>query len=402
MHSSALNRRKLWAMSCETLFQNAAASVAPEMLGKLYRRYQIPLPDADRGKVALYQVAHEYCHHDSPFSRHIQRYLNRKHIALITQFALCQPENLRVTVEALIKGSQTTLPDTLPGILWAVSSDPREAVRPLEKLLIDELHWLSHCLLLAQFQGNVRILGPEVQLSEAEREAMHQELEHLKAERCTLRQEIQQHQHRANRLTKDNAQLQRQLKVLKRRCETLEQQRTTVSADSSAQGVTQRDLKKLQYEVGKLTQALREKENETQHLMALVSSESITANPVGEGANEPLSALPEAAWPSIDLSGKTVALIGGLTKASMHYEQAIHQLGGNCVRHAGSAHQGQKKLANIIRQADMVFCPVDCVSHGTATSAKKLCRTLDKPCYFLRSSGISHIREKLREVARYA
>ena len=46
----------------------------------------------------------------------------------------------------------------------------------------------------------------------------------------------------------------------------------------------------------------------------------------------------------------------------------------------------------------MVFCPVDCVSHGTASAAKKLCRSLDKPCHFLRSSGISHLRQKLREV----
>ncbi len=115
------------------------------------------------------------------------------------------------TVEALLTDSQTALPDTLPGVLWAISSDPREAVRPIEKTLIDALHWLSHCLLLAQFQGNIRILGPEAQRSEAEQEALHQEMEHLKAERCTLRQEMQQHKHMASRLTKDNAQQQRQI-----------------------------------------------------------------------------------------------------------------------------------------------------------------------------------------------
>ncbi|PON15046.1 hypothetical protein C2W62_25895 [Candidatus Entotheonella serta] len=280
-----------------------------------------PLPETDCDKVALYQVAHEYCHHDTPFSRQLQRYLNRKHAASIAQFAIAQPEDLRVTVEALMMDSQTALPDNLPGVLWAISSDPREAVRPIEKILIDALHWLSHCLLLSQFQGHVRLLGPEEQSSAGERQALQQEIEHLKAERCTLRQEMQQHKKTASRLTKDNAQLQRQLEAVKRRCELLEEQRQNDSAAALPQGVTQRDLKKLQYEVGRLTKSLHEKENETQRLTALVSSyESMTTETTGESADARLSARPQSAWPNIDLSGKTVALIGGLTKASMHYE----------------------------------------------------------------------------------
>lgn len=99
------------------------------------------------------------------------------------------------------------------------------------------------------------------------------------------------------------------------------------------------------------------------------------------------------------LHGKTVALIGDLVKASMHYEEAISQLGGSGVQHDGNANQGYKKLAKLIQQADVVLYPVDCVRHGAAHSAKKLCRALDKPCYFLRSSGISQIRETLRQVA---
>ena len=400
MHSSALNRRKLWAMSCETLFQNVAASVPPEMLVKLCRRYQLPVPDANRGQVALFQAVHEYCHLDSPFSRQLQRYLTRKHAALTAQLALLQPDALRDTVETLLKDFQTTLPDSLPGILWAVSSDPRESVRPVEKLLIDELHWLSHCLLLAQLQGQIEIVGPEEKMSRPDRAILCQEVEQLKAERATLRHDLQQQKTLENRLTRENTQLQRKLDALVLRCETLEQQRQTLPAAATSQGVTPRDLKKLQYERSKLTDTLREKEDEIQRLKAIVSSyEATAADAIVEAAEEQLMALPETEWPDIDLSGKTVALIGGLTKASMHYEQAIHELGGSCVRHEGNAHQGDKKLAKVIRRADVVFCPVDCVSHGTATSAKKLCRTLDKPCYFLRSSGVSHIREKLRELS---
>jgi hypothetical protein len=80
-----------------------------------------------------------------------------------------------------------------------------------------------------------------------------------------------------------------------------------------------------------------------------------------------------------------------------HYEHIIAAFGGDCRRHTGN--QGQKKLAEVIKQADIVFCLVDCNSHVAAATAKKLCRRLHKSCYFLRSSGLSHLKEKLRELA---
>ena len=87
MTRSVLNRRKLWTMSCEVLFQNFAASLTPDLIVKLCRRYQYPLPDASFSDLALYHLAHEHCHRDSPFSRQVQRYLNRRYEALISQIA---------------------------------------------------------------------------------------------------------------------------------------------------------------------------------------------------------------------------------------------------------------------------------------------------------------------------
>jgi hypothetical protein len=400
MHSSTLNRRKLWTMSCETLFQNVSASLTPALIIKLCGKHQIPLPGANRGKVALFQLTHEHCHHDSSFAQQVQRHLNRKHTALIAQMALLQPEDLRATVESLFLGGQPIPPDTLPGILWAVCSDPREAVRSTEQSLIDELHLLSHCLLLAQVQGYIQIAGPEDKMADSKRDTLQQELEQLKAERYALQHDVRQLQSVNTRLAQDNAHLQHQIDACEQRCEVMVKQHQIPQVANAPQSVTPRELKKLRYELAKLTDTLHEKEEATQRLMALVSSyESMTADSASQEVGRRHTAQPEPEGPSFNLHGKTVALIGGLTKASMHYEEAISQLGGSCVRHSGNVNQGHKKLAKIIRQADVVLCPVDCVSHGAAHSAKKLCRTLDKPCYFLRSSGISHIREKLRQMA---
>ena len=396
MTNSALSRRKLWTLSCEALFQNFAASLSPDFITKLCRRYQYPVPDASHSSLALYHLAHEHCHRDSPFSRHVQRYLTRKYEALISQMAQLSPSDVRARVAAVLAQQQAPSASALPGMMWAVCSDPRPEVRPIEKFFIEELHLRSHCVLLAQFRGETPA-ETDPAGADAEREALEKTLKQLETERDDLRQDVHTLQLTNTRMKRDNTRLQGDLDGMRQHCAVLEEQRRSQAAQA-AQGVTLREVRKLQYEVGRLSDALREKEAEGARLAALVASYEPTPPTHDYPADEDVSGEPPPEWPVFDLHGKRVALIGGLTKASGHYEQAISDLGGLCMRYEGSANQGHKKLARIIRQADVVFCPVDCVSHGTANAAKKLCRSLDKPCHFLRSSGISHVREKLREV----
>ena len=398
MTTSALSRRKLWTMSCEALFQNFAASLSPDFIVKLCRRFQYPVPDASHSNLALYHLAHEHCHRDSPFSRQVQRYLNRRYEAPISQLAQLSPSDVRARVASVLAQQQAPSSSALPGVMWAVCSDPRQELRPIEKFFIEELHLRSHWVLLAQFRGETPS-EPEAASADAEREALEQTLKQLETQRDDLRQDVQNLQRANIRVKQRNTRLQGELDDVKQHCAALEQQCRRQAAQA-AQGVTLREAKKLQYEVGRLSDALREKEAEALRLAALVASHE-PRSPLDAAAVDvdlPHSEPSPTECPVFDLNGKRVALIGGLTKAAGHYEQTISDLGGLCMRYEGSANQGHKKLARIIRQADVVFCPVDCVSHGTASAAKKLCRSLDKPCHFLRSSGISHVREKLREV----
>ena len=393
MTSSALSRRKVWTMSCEALFQNFAASLTPEFIVKLCRRFQYPVPDASHSNLALYHLAHEHCHRDSPFSRQVQRYLNRRYEAPISQLAQLSPSDVRTRVASILAQQQAPSSSALPGHMWAVCSDPRQELRPIEKFFIEELHLRSHWLLLAQFRGETASEAGAAD-ADVDREALEQTLKQLETQREDLRQDVQSLQRANTRVKQHNARLQGELDDVKQHCAALEQQ----CRRQAAQGVTLREAKKLQYEVGRLSEALREKEAEALRLAALVASQDPKSPLAAVDVDLPPSEPSPTECPVFDLNGKRVALIGGLTKASGHYEQTISDLGGLCMRYEGSANQGHKKLARIIRQADVVFCPVDCVSHGTANAAKKLCRSLDKPCHFLRSSGISHVREKLREV----
>ena len=396
MTTSVLNRRKLCTLSCEALFQNFAASLTRDLIAKLCRRYQYPVPHARHSDIAFFHLAHELCHRDSPLSRQVQRYLNRRHERLISILAQSSPSSVRARAAEVLAQKQSATTNLLPGMLWALCSDPRQEIRPIEKVFIEELHLRSHSMLLAQFRGEIRLAGDsESAVAAAEHEALQQTLKQLETERHDLRRNVQSLERDNSRIRHDNARLRDDLNAVKQRFTELERQRLS----QVMQGVKAREVRKLQYEVARLSEALRDRETEVARLASVVPSRKPAPQlPVDPHPEEVSGESPLHEWPVFDLRGKRVALIGGLNKASGHYEQTISELGGRCMRYEDSANQGHRKLASIIRQADVVFCPVDCISHGTANAAKKLCRSLDKPCHFLRSSGISHVRQKLREV----
>ena len=315
MTRSPLSRRKLWTMSCETLFQNFAASLTPDFIVKLCRRFQYPVPDASHSSLALYHLAHEHCHRDSPFSRQVQRYLNRRYEAPILQMAQLPPSDVRARVAAVLAQQQAPSSSTLPGVMWAVCSDPRQELRPIEKFFIEELHLRSHCLLLAQFQGETPC-EPDPAGADAEREALEQTLKQLETERDDLRQDVQSLQGANTRVKRHNARLQGELDDVKQHCAALEQQCRRQAAQA-AQGITLREVKKLQYEVGRLSDALREKEAEAVRLAGLVALHE-PRSPLDDDTADvdlPPSEPSPTQCPVFDLHGKRVALIGGLTKA---------------------------------------------------------------------------------------
>ena len=392
MPSWTVSRRKLWTMKCESLFQIMASSLSPEVLEKFCRKHRIPGPTRVSGKADWYQWAHEQCHKDSPFARRMQHYLNRKHTVVLTRFRVSSLESVQQMVETIVTHAEAPLPKDIAGIIWAIASDPRQEFRPLEETLVNGLHLLSHHLLVTHLRGDASFVGAEKTVTATQETALQQEVAQLRSEHQALRTSL-------TCQTQENERLQQQLQALTRSYSTLQQQLQTVQTTAADRGTTGRDVKKLRHQVDKLTTLVDERERTIQQLHRLVQSdaarlnESEQANPDQEKPATPL--LP----PSPGLQGKKVALVGGMGRAVPHYLETIQALGGCCLHHNGNLSQGEKKLAEIVKQADIVFCMVNRNSHLAATCTKKLCKALHKPCYFLPSSGISQVRDKLLELA---
>lgn len=67
----------------------------------------------------------------------------------------------------------------------------------------------------------------------------------------------------------------------------------------------------------------------------------------------------------------------------------VENLNGHFSHHDGGVDDNIGRLGGVLSQADVVLCPVDCVSHGACIRAKTFCKQTAKPFVPLRSAGLS-------------
>jgi hypothetical protein len=90
-----------------------------------------------------------------------------------------------------------------------------------------------------------------------------------------------------------------------------------------------------------------------------------------------------------DLDGITVLYVGGRPTQVPHLRQAAASRGANLLHHDGGIEDNDLMLAGLVSRADLVFFPVDCVSHAAVGTVKRTCRNAGKTYRPLRSAAVT-------------
>ncbi len=99
------------------------------------------------------------------------------------------------------------------------------------------------------------------------------------------------------------------------------------------------------------------------------------------------------------LDGVRVAYVGGVESLESSYKDLAESFGCQFCYHCGHCERGKSAIASLIDGNDVIFCPVDINSHNACRLVKKVCKLRDKPCCFLRSSGLSALKKGLANLA---
>jgi hypothetical protein len=360
----AKSRRKLWEIPSHLHCSVIGTCLSMDDLRKLTRK----------GGMRISDDATDYCVHsyfvreagtESKLARLLHKMLDDKHAVDIRRFSAVAAD--AAAIEALWEKAMES--GRVAGAYWAVLS-LRCAPSELVTVVYGQVHMLSHVLGSYNRNAIQRLATAEKQIIELTRQrdaamSAKLELERAKEKRiCELETELCRL--RASGTVTVTTAYPREMTTLKSRLARAEQR---VAAERERRRVAEARLEQLDL------------------LDTRVS------------ADQPVAAAEAPALPqqtTVNVAGQCVLYVGGRQALVPHIRSAIERRQGRLLHHDGGLEQAPKMLENLVTQADMVFCPLDCVSHSACLRVKKLCQRLDKPFLLLRSSGASSLVRVLR------
>ena len=98
------------------------------------------------------------------------------------------------------------------------------------------------------------------------------------------------------------------------------------------------------------------------------------------------------------LTDTTLLYVGGRTGHVAGLRSIAARFSASLMHHDGGLESSTAQLAGLIARAEMVFFPVDCVSHDAMHLVKRLCRQAGKPYFPLRRASLATFLVALRNI----
>jgi len=324
-------------------------------------------------------------------SKLLQKALDRRHRSAITQFNRAQdPEGLRALWSNAVQRAE------IPGGYWAVLTHP-QSTEDLARQVFGEVHMLSH-LVGAANRADIR------------------RLRELESENAALQEKVARQQSRLRdavvkrdttiaslheMLGKAIASTQHVPKTIPECSNQLEQQTTAqligelrrrLAAEVASREKMQRRLETVTSERDterRQRRASEECERELRQELESVEFSLSDQLPTFAGNDEQ----------GIDLRGTILLYVGGRVHQSPKLRALVESSGASFLHHDGGIEDRSGLLEAQVSRADVVFFPVDCVSHNAVGTVKRMARYMGKPYVALRSSGLTALAAALRKIS---
>lgn len=388
-------RRKLWELDHRFHCLVIGTCLTMDELHRLARKADISVG----ATMSDYELHHSFVHvAGNPVfaARAIHKWLDRKFGAAIKRFGACRDAG-----ELGSLWDRATGQGEVAGAFWALITHPLVDAGLVQRVY-GEVHMLSHLAGHSNRSTQQQLVMLKRRVAELE------EAQAWTAEASRLR--IQELEHRAETL----AERAQRVDVLERELATT---RARLAALENGEVVAQLRAEKdaLAAKLGQVLERAENAEREAREWMRLasstapgsrtasgpfpVSTEEVSAASSEERCSPRCDTAAAGDCPGPDLCGRRVLYVGGRNRQVAHFRALVAQRNGEFLHHDGGLSERVARLDAMIRAADVVLCPVDCVSHDACLRVKHLCKRTTKRFVPLRTASLACFLEGLREVA---
>jgi hypothetical protein len=323
-------------------------------------------------------------------ARLVHKWIDRKYEASVRRFKTCKS-----AVELGALWDQASEDGDIAGAFWALLTLPNVPEEFLQRVY-GEVHMCSHLAGHTNRSAQRELATLRRRVTELEETlAWTAEASRLRIKDLERRTEaLDAHRQETEALRRELAAAQARLAAFEsdERVARLETDKATLATQ-------------LEHALGRAYQAEREAREWAAVAMEQARAERAPDNddllPDAAERCPPSCDAPEAGdCPGPDLCGRRVLYVGGRNRQVAHFRSLVERHNGEFLHHDGGLSENTARLSAMIRSADVVICPVDCVSHDACLRVKRMCKRTAKQFVALRSASLTSFSDGLRAVSR--
>ncbi len=329
----------------------------------------------------------------------LQKHLDQKYQKTIRQFSKANTDKEFESLwrEAVQQGD-------VAAAYWSIYTSPLVSQHLLAEIF-GEIHMLSH------------LSGASIRMNMQEFKQLRQKMPELELQLSKTNSESQKRKQEQEKTVRG---LNRQLGAM--RAETEKLKLLELQLQEFQQGFTQsrleKQLKETENQFGRLQNLLESSTQQASEWQATASREQkqnlalneqiselkaerdALENTVEQILNPECSscAHTEVCDENPDLRGRCVMFVGGRYKQSAHFRALVERQNGRFIHHDGGLENSRMQLGKTLSQADVVICPLDCVSHSAMNTVKRHCEKTTKKLVLLPHSSLSAFTKGLAEL----
>jgi len=369
--------KKIWELQHMSICKIVGMALDAEDLKKIGRKFGLILQDTRLDEeFAFHSAIVGMCAKENSLSKHVQRLIEKRFLPYAKRLAEQDASDM---TELVLNGSENSgVP--LWAILWRSVTKRLSDGDKLETLVFGRIHMLEHHL-LKDFWNTHK----------------DQEEDHRRKEEVAkLRKELMELRSSNAKLTQTN------LSMANRLMEFRIEAAASPSAVSAEAPIDSASLTKKIGDLKRILDDTRERNRELEWECSRSKSQvkALTQELINRETSCSASAqqsAPDACSCPLThcLRGKRIAMVGGIDSLEAHYKRLVEESGGEFCRHDGRCCQGERKLEDCIRNADLVICPISVNSHFATTGVKRVCKRHGVSCCFPDSAGLGTLRTVL-------
>jgi hypothetical protein len=317
----------------------------------------------------------------------VQKALDRRHEHTIKQFGRAKDaEALRHVWEDAVQRGE------IPGAYWALLSHPA-ASEAIVKKAFQHVHMLSH-LVGAANRADIRRLRQLEDENAGLIEKVHRQQQQLRDGFTARDHRIRQ----LNELLVRQVEHSRAAGVGPENRDEIETLRTLIADLSARLGQETARRERLEQRLNTISTTLKKTEAGLQTAQGERDSLRRDLDLFEDRIVDLLAPTSDNSGAAFDLSSRTIVYVGGRPHQVPQLKALVESAGGCFLHHDGGIEHNLSLLPGLVSRADVLYFPIDCISHNAVATIKRLCRQSQKPYQPLRTASLAALMAALATV----